>query len=435
MKKNKQDRKAYLIREHHRQKRADGAGIRSRRASRSIFKKRNPSTYTANPLGFQIPSNTEVIRIPRRFSFLEDPDTATAVIEQIEDAVRNPKIRFLTIDHRRCEHLDLCASALMDTALLRARDRRKYEQNALIISGKLSNKSIRVNTMLAAAGLPHRLKLPAYEVPAELKNIFKVFDMREGTASHNDSSKQRNSCGTALTEYFNECLKSKGYELTEIAQNRIGCLITEVIGNAEEHGGAWHATGFWDGSQGEGTGNCHIVIFNSGASIFESILRPDSSEDLRSKLERKTQEHTVQGNFNKNWNKECLWTVYALQDKVSRFTGLPNGKGRGNGTVDMIEFFDDLAAPEHKKMCIVSGGVGIQFDGKYRLSQDSDGLKTIAFNDSNDLSKPPNPNYVTPLNLPYRGTMVSIRLEIDAQHLQKAVHVIQAAAADNHGND
>ena len=374
------------------------------------------------------PTNSVKVKIPCTFSFLEDPEAALDVLREIKMHVENEDIRYVQIDHEKCSKLDLCASAIMDTELIRARDRRRGTAHSLSISGQTSDNSFDVNVMLAAAGLPHRLGLKAFEVPAELTGLFKTFEMQEGSASHIHSSKNRNRCGTLLTDYFNSCLKTQGFQLSETGEHDIACLLTEVIGNAEEHGGPWHATGFWDGRKFETSsgyaGICHIVIFNSGTSIYESIKRPDSSDDLRSILENLSAEHEAKGYFSKSngaWNEECLWTVYALQDRVSRYTGLPRGIDRGNGSVQTIEFFNKLAAANQKRMCIVSGGAYILFDGIHHLVKNERGLQTIAFNAFNDLTIPPDKKYVRALKNRFDGTIFSIRLVLDHSHLEQLV--------------
>ena len=322
--------------------------------------------------------------------------------------------------------MDLCASAVLDATIVKARERARRVQRPLNLKGRLSTKSDAVNAMLCAAGLPHTLKVEKTELPSELRETFRVFEKQEGSASHPDSSRKRDVCSTKLTEYFDGCLRTQGVTLTDDGSYNLACLLSEIIGNAEEHGGPWHAIGYWDGAKfqtEEGTaGELHIVIFNEGRTIYEAMSADDSSPVILQVLQRLSGEHAFEFADSKGqWNEQCLWTLYSLQDQISRFSGIPKGKSRGNGTIKMIDFFNSLAANDRKRMCILSGSTYILLDGTYSLLPDAQGLKKIAFNKSNDLHKRPDPRYVRFLNGRFDGTLVSIRLVLDAQFLQALV--------------
>jgi len=177
MNKKKRIQKTQRIRKEHRRRRALGAIERSRRSGRWL-----PFVYEPPPAPkFQYLPNSEnssTIKIPSTFSFLEDPDGALKVLSDIREEVEKDPIRHHMIDHAKCSHLDLCASAIMDTELIRARESRRGTFNPLALSGKMSEMSFDVNVMLAAAGLPHRLKIKKYEVPPELASIFNTFEMQ-----------------------------------------------------------------------------------------------------------------------------------------------------------------------------------------------------------------------------------------------------------------
>jgi hypothetical protein len=171
-----------------------------------------------------------------------------------------------------------------------------------------------------------------------------------------------------------------------------------------------------------GTGECHIVIFNYGKTIYETLIDPSTSNELKLKLHQLSDLILSRGWFprtvtsRRNLNEECLWTLYALQDRVSRFYDQPGGQDRGNGTIKMIEFFEQLAGHAPMRMCVLSGGAYILFDGSHRLKavpRNGEQLKIIAFNDENDLSIAPDSEYVRPVEPYFPGTIVDIRLILD----------------------
>jgi hypothetical protein len=74
------------------------------------------------------------------------------------------------------------------------------------------------------------------------------------------------------------------------------------------------------------------------------------------------------------------------------------------------------------RMCVLSGGAYILFDGTHKIrpvKRGQEELKVIAFNDDNDLHKPPDPKYVRQLRKSFPGTVISIRLTLDRNVLER----------------
>ena len=72
-------------------------------------------------------------------------------------------------------------------------------------------------------------------------------------------------------------------------------------------------------------------------------------------------------------------------------------------------------------MILLSGSTHILFDGKYQLKEghkgDSNGRLTIAFNQYNDLTRRPDPDYVRSLKGFFPGTLISMRFSVDNRYL------------------
>lgn len=310
----------------------------------------------------------------------------------------------------------------MDIILLRARDRRPTG-NSLNFSGVLS-KTPSVNLMLRASGILRHLGLPESELSPETETLVRRCELFHGKASRIEKGKQRDRAATSLTKYFDSCLETLGYTLSKAGKSYLSALLTEVIGNSEEHGGPWWTIGHWHltETEEEKFGECHIVILNFGTTIYESLNEHNQSENLTASLRSLSDLHDKQGFFSfgkPKWDEETLWTLYALQERVSRYSGTARGKDRGNGTVNIIEFFHRLAGGT-RKMCIASGKAYILFDGKYHLQnvvRGDESLKVIAFNADNNLEIPPDRDYVYKLDKSFPGTVVSIRLTLDESHL------------------
>lgn len=311
----------------------------------------------------------------------------------------------------------------MDLILLNAVEHRKGV-NRLAFSGWMS-KVPAVNLMLRASGILQHLGLPESRLTPEDEGKVRRYYLYRGKQKNIEVGKNRDVAATELTDYFDSCLDGLGHQLTPKGKAYLSALLSEVIGNAEEHGGPWSMIGHWEYSESGGKrfGECHIVILNSGKTIYESLDRQNNSPQLKEQLRQLSNIHRDQGFFSflgPGWDEETLWTLYALQERVSRYAGTPRGKDRGNGTVSFIEFFQKLAADGSGKMCIASGHAYILFNGKYHLQQvpwGGESLKIIAFNADNDLHRPPDRDCVYRLDHPNPGTLVSIRLTLDASYL------------------
>jgi hypothetical protein len=393
----------------------------------------------------QIWRKTAHIEIPQEFSFINDPDGALACIGRLVDCLRDERVNTLLFDHRNCEHLDLCASAVMDVIFLRGKSNASLRSRKLTAGGFFSSNDD-VNVLLKSNGILKNLNHPSAEaIPPGLKERLRVFELFSGHRTPPEKTSDAERASTKLVEFFDSCLNMEGYRLKDEKVSTLVDLIAEVLGNAEEHSGqpdlapsaAWYAIGYHKGSGVPGMGGeCHIVLFNFGESIFQSLASPETSDRLKEEISRLADVHRRRGFFDlvvevtrgllllrtRFWQEDALWTLYALQEGVSRFRHRPGNEDRGNGTVRMIDFFRKLASGE-PRMVILSGRTWILFDGTHSLKtiiRNGEERKVIAFNDQNDLNAPPDPRYVRTLDQRFPGTLVSLKFKLRSEDLAKA---------------
>lgn len=111
-------------------------------------------------------------------------------------------------------------------------------------------------------------------------------------------------------------------------------------------------------------------------------------------------------------------TLIALQGYVSS-KNIDESTDRGQGTVDLIEFFQNVSKeclPEPSKkarMAIISGSTHIYFDGTHHIKQDETGKEVIAFNANNSLNDKPEKKYVRKMkDVSFPGTIIAARFPI-----------------------
>jgi len=372
------------------------------------------------------------IPIPETFSFIDNPVGTLSTLYRLRSAVESTTTKEIFFDHSRCKMLDLCASVVADVLVLRGKLQRRLRGQNFAASGTFSSDPS-VNVLLKASGILKHLGVRGAPLPPEVQKRLKLCPLHTGKPSQPSKSSEGEIASTELTRFFDNCLSTEKYALRHDWQSKLISLITEVLDNSEQHASRdryWHTIGHFNHLENEPGGDCHIVIFNFGDSIYESLKRKDTPESLKQQIADLASRHRSRGflGFQQpKWQEETLWTLYALQEGVSRFTDTPEGVDRGNGTIRMIQFFTELAG-EQPKMVLVSGQTYVLFDGTYalrdRLMTGGEQRKIIAFNEENDLERPPDARFVRHLPLKFPGTLVSLRFILHQDHLKRVRELV-----------
>lgn len=96
----------------------------------------------------------------------------------------------------------------------------------------------------------------------------------------------------------------------------------------------------------------------------------------------------------------------------------------GKGLMDMVEFFQDLGGAAKDglgtRMVLISGDTCIQIDDQ-RPEYDSRFKRRLALNESNDLHKVPDGNYIWTMKRNFPGTILSMRFYLDPKYLAELV--------------
>lgn len=212
--------------------------------------------------------------------------------------------------------------------------------------------------------------------------------------------------------------------LTGTAETNLYKVIGEVIQNADEHSNTndRYSIGYFERTQ---TTNGHFGIFNLailnfGNTIYETFTNPEcQNEKVVNQMKELSKKYTSRKLFRpSDFEEETLWTLYALQDGVTR---MPDWE-RGNGAIRFIESFFKLKGNEEvdeiSKMVITSGHTRVIFDGKYNIVSKQRGnnsslYKMMTFNQSGDIEDKPDSQYVKFEKNYFPGTMISVKIKID----------------------
>lgn len=367
---------------------------------------------------WKIRSRDDSITFPKVFSFIDNPEETLEAIEQLVRLGTDQTVSRIGLDQSGCELVDLGAEAVA-TVLGRELHRRMGKSFFGTFPADQEQREI-----VETVGLPHELGVTDFEHPN-----FLCLPMTRGTrsASPEENETRSEEATKRLVDHFDECLQQHGKTLSDAARFMLSEMVGEVITNAEEHSDhpSWWVSAYYRRSPDEDHGDCHIVIFNLGRSVSDSLKTLPPSARLRREILTLIARHRGRKLFVRGpvkWQPEDLWTLYALQKKVSRRnTGADKVGDYGQGTARLIREFQELSGHRigDPRMVFLSGATHILFDGTYKLERTGESAGTIAFNEANSLAERPDPRYVRHLTRRFPGTLISLRFFLDREHLDE----------------
>lgn len=352
------------------------------------------------------------IEIPKDFSLIQNPDESIEVLRKLFYLGINSKSNKLYIEHDRVKNLDICASTIMDVLIMEIEKIKKNQKQDFSILGHVKCEK-KIMDILEVSGILKHLGI----IDCDYKpDYIQKLELIECGAPDVVSTK--------VTDYINLCLNEQGFEFTREGKFNFSEMIGEVIDNCKLHGGRfskWYTLGHF--TMEDDIGECQLVVFNFGESIYDNLKNGETSSETRKSLEKITQYY--KNKFSRqSWNEEALWTLYSLQDGVSRLRDIKN-PDRGTGTATFIDLFQKIGNTIDNNtplMSVTSGKVSILFNDKYRIRNsnfDGEERKIIAFNKENDLYKLPDKRNIRILKNKFPGTVISMKFYLDKKYLVK----------------
>jgi hypothetical protein len=380
------------------------------------------------------------LRIPKVFSLISNTEETLEIISSLITVSRHFKpLQQIHIDHSSCEEMDLAASAIFDVATLAIL--KEFPSGTFNLTGEIP-KSGSVRRLMIAMGLPRQLNINIPRAPDELILDFPLKKGSKQSPGNYQGVSDAERIASDLANHLRDCFRrAAGFELPLSVTRQVLKWLPEVIGNAEDHSETdeWWAISYlaphnqeaYSQSLKDGgdsfLGECQLAVFGFGRSFYESLSAPDTAPGLKTLVGELAKKHSQMGWFTpRNYTERDLWTLYALQDGVSRFADVPGTIDRGWGTVRMIQAFQRLGSTLTPgltpKMVLISGDTLINFDSKYQLKEQAVAngeREIIAFNEGNTLEQRPDRNYVRSLRSYFPGTLLAFRFFIDKANLER----------------
>ena len=360
-----------------------------------------------------IESNKAIIRIPKEFCFIRNPEQTLDVLKRINYFFEKTKIEEIFFDYSECELLGLDASVVTDVIIIDGLKYRKRLNIPVKLNGNYPKTSSAIQVFITSGLLKH------LDISSEIEDP--LVERLDPFAKNESSLDLTNK----VILYYQKCLQRNGYELSPKGIDKFNNLVGEIIDNLGNHcgkNGDWFVSGHFAQRENNELGKGTLTFISFGNTIYESLKEPDVSSRIRKKLEAHTKCHKKLFEIG-SWNEEMSWTVFALQYKISRLNS-KKAPDRGTGTIKFIQNFSILGKTfesEKPLMTILSGNTHILFDGTYNLKNKiirNKEVPVIAFNKENDLKKRPDKKAVKLLKNKFPGTIITVEFFVDSRYLK-----------------
>ena len=360
-------------------------------------------------------------RVPKIFSFIENPDEAF-------DFIKNTfKCRYeekeILLDISQCEEIGMCALFIFDYILLMILDEK--EQNQTIWYNFSNNEKI--NKFFIDAGISGYIDNDSDNFKEERKRLKEVKLKLLKTKMGNNGKTNKLirlllktqkidsiiNLEQKIREFLDDCLNDFGYYLNELGERVIEKIVSEWISNCKNHLKSF-CEYYCAGSLNyeDENGNCNLVLVNFGDTIPESINKEDTTEMGKDTFKSIT---SLQ-EYNKDFTKNNGIVLAAMQKRVSRLKTETNT--RGTGFPEIMSFFSQLSDDEkNSKMTIISGKTQIKFAKSDFKRYNKD--RNIFFNESCDPRKKPSRENVINMKNEFPGTLISIKFIFKKDYIEK----------------
>jgi hypothetical protein len=368
--------------------------------------------------------DTNIFKIPKIFSIIEDYNETTIFLNKLFNSLYNQSYEDIYIDYSECEQIDVGASMCMDIILS---EFIKYFENLIKGNHKVKIAKIRpinferydIEKILFSIGAYRNIK--GFKL-----NNDKILDfpILIGNKQNPRLAEEREVHITKTVDYIIDCLKTLNKTLTGPAETNLYKTIGEILQNADEHSDTnyRYSIGYFekDNEKDNNYGVFNLAILNFGNTFYETFKNPECNNiEVVEQMKNLSQKYTSWSLFKKNsFEEETLWTLYALQDGVTRIADWE----RGNGAIRFIESFFKLKGNEEcdniSKMTLTSGHTRIIFDGNYQIVEKERGkenkkFKMMTFNESGNIEELPDSKYVKHETNYFPGTLLSAKIRID----------------------
>jgi len=375
------------------------------------------------------------ITAPRNFTFHKNHDVSILFLKRVISSITlSPKS--ITIDFTNCSVTELATILILQIFLFEQEEfKLKYNRNSFSQLSRAINvkpsKSIAVNKILLALEIID--SLDNEEISKE--EMYLPLKLNIGAKARKSLfENNKGAICMRIIKFIDTSLMGVNYKLNTRGRLYMDSLIAEILGNAEDHSdiNRWYVNGvsFKTYEDHMTIVELNLSIVNFGYSIFEGFVDTKSDNILiYKKLEDAYEVYrnniSKSGFFGSALQKECLFTLFALQEGISRIKY--EYPSRGNGTMNFIRAFFDLGGlgdeiPKYKPILnFFSGKTSLNCDYKYKPFQKGN-FWILALNEEKDLSLQPDRKCLNLKNEYLPGTILQVKVFLNEEYFTKLTH-------------
>lgn len=366
------------------------------------------------------------IKIGKHFSIDENYDET---IKKISDIVYSMWINAgstIEIDFSDCQKVDQGALFLLQILRLEFQEEfEKLNRRLVVLDSRLNvqfteSKDSDVNLHLFLCGLISTVVLGDSIQPINTLGYLKGSRQQR---SYLENKKGLNA--SKIVNYINTCLTHSGFELNNQGRNDLTNLIGEVLNNAEDHSPfmTYYVTANYHhevcNSNLEIVGELNLSFLNFGYSIYEGL--EDNKSENAGVYKVLTDGCEIILKKDSTFSKENLFTLFALQEGISRLKF--ENESRGTGTMKFIRCFFSMGDYEDRQrkkipnMSILSGKTRLVCD-KAHEPFIKENRYFMSLNDEKDLTLPPDKSHLKKLDYAFPGTLLTLKVFLNSDHIK-----------------
>ena len=373
------------------------------------------------------------IKIEKDFSIFINAEKAFEQLAVINSSIYFLKDSVIHIDFSNCENTDLHTLFILRVIA------NEHRHNQLMLQKKIMTKSVitlikvtnskfsEVNKRLLAAEIVSRISTKIEEMMPVSRMGFHV---GTGSQSHYAENK-KGATATKIIKYITDnCLSKYQYKLSSREKNNLVSLISEVLNNAEDHSlqNRWYATGslFEDNRvindpNKDIIGELSLTIMDFGQSFYDGL---EETKEQNSEMYQELNdlyETVIKCPGGSHFSKENYFTLYALQEGVSRLKF--DEESRGTGTMKFIHSFlnisdyEDFDKKYQPYLAILTGNTLLKCDNRSKPYV-IDGLNLLSLNKERNLRIPPEKENLKSLQTKFPGTLLAVKIYLKREHLK-----------------
>ena len=374
------------------------------------------------------------ILLPENFTINNNHSESYETLRKLISALLIERTKKVTLDYSECINIGLNTQVILDIILrsyVKFTNISQVKRHFPIFIGGVNVNHEKVQKLTFSVGSAANFG-SELDFPDITKYKLKKHDNRKET----DQIKRIERKELDITDmiiYIESSLEKMNKKLTPAKRDDLCTIIGEILINAEEHSTTkyFYSIGYFieDIRSDNHSGLFRLVIMNFGKTIYQKFKSEDcQNTSIVNRMIELSEKYTMKRLFFPGeFEEECLWSLYALQEGVTSVSKEQYEK-RGNGSIRFIDSFFNIKgsvdADDISRLSILSGSTRIVFDGKYRIAEkiNSTGetFKVMTFNESGNIEEKPDSKYVFFCkNHFFPGTMINAKILLNDNDVQQ----------------